>query len=172
MRLTLIALLLAVALAFAAAASTPRTDVSSPRAAAHGNAVPATEVARIRARLKHAERELRGRDVSHLTPAQQTARAVALDALREYRGRGIFPHNHEFPGRRVPYFVDRHGRLGALAYLIARSGRPDLLARIAATHNTAYVSELSDDAELAEWLARNGLTIEEATDIQPAHKRW
>lgn len=174
MKLTLIALFLAVALGFAAAWSTPRTGAFGhrPAAAEPGNVAPATEVARIQARLKQVERRLRSRDVSHLNAAQRTARAAALDALRDYRERGIFPHNHDFPGRRVPYFVDKHGRLCALAYLMARSGRSDLVARIAATSNNVSVLELANDAELGAWLERNGLALEEAASIQLAYNGW
>lgn len=44
-----------------------------------------------------------------------------LADLREYAAKGVFPHNHGHEGKREPYFLDRHGRLCAVGYLIAKS---------------------------------------------------
>jgi len=41
--------------------------------------------------------------------------------LHGYAEEGIFPHNHGHAGQRVPYFMDRHGRLCAVGFLIAKS---------------------------------------------------
>src|SRR5688572_2623876 len=67
-----------------------------------------TEVTRIQAHLAQVERELRSRDVSALAPGPRAARAGHIEALRAYRLRGLFPHNHVVPERR-PVFVDPHG---------------------------------------------------------------
>lgn len=130
---------------------------------------PAEETARIAAHLERVERELRSRDVSHLTPAQRAARAQHLQRLREYRLRGLFPHNHDFPGERVPYFIDPHGTRCAMAYLIEQSGHGDFVRRIAETRNNARVRELADEPELVAWLDANGLTAAEAARIQPMY---
>jgi hypothetical protein len=130
--------------------------------------VPA-ETARVRAHLARVEAELRSKDVSALTATQREARARNLDVLHEYWVRGAFPVNTDFPGRRVPYFVDRYGTLCAMAYLIEQSGRGDLVARIASTDNNAYVRDLQNDAELGAWLRDNGLTAAEAARIQPSY---
>ncbi len=143
--------------------------VAAPHGPDGGRAAELAEVARIRAHLERVERDLRARDVTELTPAQRAARARHLDALREYRQRGIFPHNHDFEDR-TPYFVDAHGTHCAVAYLIARSGRVDLVRRVAATANNAYIPKLASDPELVTWLERNGLTAEEAARIQPAYE--
>ncbi|HEX8695336.1 MAG TPA: hypothetical protein VF746_23190 [Longimicrobium sp.] len=129
----------------------------------------ASEAARVQAHLDGALARLRARDVSALTPAQRAARARAVERLQRYRDAGRFPHNHDFPGRRVPYFVDRHGTPCAMAYLIAASGRGDLVRRVAATRNNARVRELAGDAELVAWLEENGLTLEEAARVQPEY---
>ena len=113
---------------------------------------------------------LQAREVSDLRPDQRRARARLIRWLREYRERGRFPRNHDFPDRRMPYFVDRHGTLCAVAYLIARSGRPDLVARIAATRNNAFVRELADDPQLTAWLESVGLIAAEAARIQPKYE--
>jgi hypothetical protein len=49
---------------------------------------------------------------------RRRARIVELEA---YASAGQFPHNHGFAGERRPYLMDRHGRLCAVAYLIATS---------------------------------------------------
>ncbi|MBI3723953.1 hypothetical protein HY251_08385, partial [bacterium] len=126
----------------------------------------AAQVARIRAHLEGAEALLRRRDLSALSPNQRAARERHVEALRAYRERGVFPHNHDFEGRR-PAFVDDHGTLCAMAHLIATSGRLDLVRRVAATRNNAYVRELAGDPELVAWLEAAGLTADEAARIQP-----
>src|SRR3989449_4116414 len=127
------------------------------------------ETARIRTHLAVVERELRAKDVSSLTVAQRAARARNLDVLHEYWMRGIFPQNTDFPGQRVPYFIDRYGTRCAMAYLIEQSGGGDLVTRVAATHNNARIPELRTDPDLGAWLWRNGITLEEAARIQPAY---
>jgi hypothetical protein len=115
------------------------------------------------------ERALRGRDVATLSPAQRTARARNLDVLHEYWTAGVFPTNTDFPGERMPYFIDRYGIRCAMAYLIEQSGRGDIVARVAATNNNARIRELKGDPELVAWLDENGLTAAEAARIQPAY---
>lgn len=127
------------------------------------------EAPRIRRWLWGAEEMLRARDVSGLRPEQRRARARMIRWLSEYRELGRFPRNYDFPDRRMPYFVDRHGTLCAVAYLIARSGRADLVARIAAKRNNAFVRELADDPGLIAWLESVGLTATEAARIQPRY---
>ena len=133
-------------------------------------AAAAADTGRIRAHLAIVEVELRRKDVSALTPAQREARAHNLDVLHQYWRRGVFPVNTDFPGQRVPYFVDRYGTRCAMAYLIEQSGHGGLVARIAATHNNAHIANLKDDAELVAWLRENGLTAAEAARIQPAYR--
>src|SRR6059036_429146 len=79
----------------------------------------AAETGRIRRHLATVEAELRATDVSALTPAQRQARAKNLAVLHAYWVRGVFPVNTDFPGRHVPYFIDRYGTRCAMAYLIS-----------------------------------------------------
>src|SRR6266536_6143917 len=129
----------------------------------------AAEARRIRVRLSGVERELRWKDVSALPPAQRAARARSLDILHAYWTRGVFPKNTDFPGERLPYFVDRYGTRCAMAYVIEQSGRGDIVARVAATNNNARIRELKSDPELVAWLRDNGLTAAEAAHIQPQY---
>jgi len=125
------------------------------------------EVRRIRAHFDSALRELATRDLSSLTTAQRLERASLLVTLRAYRDRGEFPHNYDFPGQAVPYFVDRKtGTLCAVAHLLASSGRRDMVDRIASADNNAYVMELASDTAFTAWLSGHGLTLVEAARIQ------
>src|SRR5712671_1188429 len=135
---------------------------------------PDSEVGRIKRQLERVERQLLARDAGALLPAQALARGEQIARLHEYRMRGLFPHNHDFPGKAVPYFVDRHGTLCAMAYLIAASGRGDIVRAVSTERNNATVMELAADPSLgpvlSAWLDRAGLTVEEAQSIQPVYE--
>lgn len=125
------------------------------------------EVRRIQGHLLDVERTLSRKGTGNLSPAQREKRNTALNWLREYRQRGTFPHNHTHAGERVPVFVDEHGTPCAVAYLLQRSGREDLVREIASADNNVYAWELADDTRFSEWLDETGLTLEEAAKIQP-----
>ena len=112
-------------------------------------------------------------DVSRLTSLERGNRERALQHLVDYRDRGVFPHNHDFPGMPVPYFRDRHGVLCAMAYLIDRSGRGDIVDLVEARMNNGWIAELANDSVigpvLVEWLEENGISAREAAMIQPAY---
>lgn len=127
------------------------------------------DIVRVREHLTRVEAELRAADVSALSSAQRAARERNVELLRGYRLAGIFPHNHTVAGRLAPVFVDEHGTHCAVGYLIARSGRDDIVAHIRALRNNATVPELADEPGLAAWLDRAGITLAEAARIQPAY---
>jgi hypothetical protein len=127
------------------------------------------EVVRLRAHFDSVLGELSSRDVSNLRSPQQAARAELIRALAGYRDADRFPHNHDFPGERVPYFRDDHGTLCAMAYLVAATGRQDLVDAVAKGRNNAYIPELAADARLSAWLDSVGLTVAEAARIQPTY---
>jgi hypothetical protein len=125
------------------------------------------EVARIRLHFDSVLVELQQGRTSELTPAQRERRTALVETLRAYRARGVFPHNHDFPGRAVPYFVDRGtGTLCAVAHLLASTGRRDIVDRVARTDNNAWVASLAGDTAFAAWLGANGITLQEAARIQ------
>jgi uncharacterized Zn-binding protein involved in type VI secretion len=128
------------------------------------------EVARLRAHFDSVDSELRGRVGEALTPAQRTARETLIGWLREYRDAGSFPRNDRFPDRAMPFFRDSDGVLCAMAYLIDRSGRGDLVDRVASTRNNAFIPELGGDAALAGWLDSVGLSWAEAARVQPSYE--
>jgi hypothetical protein len=126
------------------------------------------EAARIGAHLARVEQALLAADVSHLSEVQRSNRLRHVAVLRAYRERGVFPHNHDVPGR-VPVFIDEHGTHCAVGHLIAQSGHAALARRIAAERNLARVQQLAGVPELVAWLDEAGLALEEAAAIQPAY---
>ncbi len=130
----------------------------------------AAERARLRAHFFSVEQELRAQDLAGLTVSQRAARAQLLDNLHRYALRGIFPRNTDFPGRTMPTFIDYWGKRCGVAYLMEQTGNEDMVLRIAATRNNAYVPELKDDPEVRQWLTANGVTLDEAARIQPDYR--
>ncbi len=161
--------LLAAALAGPAAPTPDRPAPDAPALDAPTPAEPAraAEVRRIRLHFDSVLAELPRRDLAALAPAQRARRLALLDTLRAYRDRGDFPRNHDFPGQAVPYFVDRGtGTLCAVAYLLAASGRRDVVDRVARADNNVWVPALAGDTAFTGWLAASGLTLAEAARIQ------
>jgi hypothetical protein len=144
--------------------------ISDRSAVARGDRLGAEESLereRVSDHLARVETWLRQREVS--SPLWRSdARARNLDRLREYRLRGEFPRNTEFPGRRVPYFADAEGRLCAVGYLVAASGRGDLVEAVVRSDN--HVDLRSDPAPaLDRWIEGSGLDRAECAMIQPAY---
>ena len=125
------------------------------------------EAVRLRAHFDSVGLELRANTALPLTPAQRGSRATLIAWLRDYRDAGSFPLNDRFHDRAMPFFRDGRGVLCAMAYLIERSGRRDLVDRIAATRNNASIPELAGDPDLTSWLDSAGLSLAEAARIQP-----
>ncbi len=131
--------------------------------------VATAEVDRIRLHLGNVESALRARDTDGLSDDRRARRATALDWLREYRQRGVFPHNHTHPGERVPVFVDEHGTHCAVGYLLKRSGETELIEQVVAADNNVRVMELAGSERFGDWLEETGLTLAEAAWIQPKY---
>ena len=154
-------LVLAAAIALATIAATTQRATAAPEDAA------ATEVNRIRVHFDSVLSSLDSRDVSGLTTEQRERRTTLLATLRTYQARGVFPHNYDFPGQAVPYFVDRKtGTLCAVAHLLASTGHRDVVDRVARADNNVWVPQLAGDSEFTSWLGDNGLTLDEAAFIQ------
>ncbi len=128
-----------------------------------------SEAARLRAHFDSVDTELRMRDVSHLSASQRASRARLIAWLEEYRDAGRFPLNDKFLDQSVPFFRDSNGTHCAMAYLVDRSGRGDIVDHIAKTRNNAYIPALTDDRRLVAWLEQSGLSVAEAARIQPAY---
>ncbi|MEO8620944.1 MAG: hypothetical protein ABI625_07755 [bacterium] len=127
----------------------------------------APEIRRIRTHFDSVLTGLTARDLGALSAEQVSHRQTLLTTLRAYRERGVFPHNYDFPGQFVPYFVDRKtGTLCAVAYLLESTGRRDIVDRVAKTNNTVWVAQLAGDTAFTNWLSVNGISLDEAAFIQ------
>lgn len=122
---------------------------------------------RARARLHYARalRELERADVSALDAGRRAARAELIAELERYRERGEFGRNTDFPGERMPYFVDAGGRRCAVANLLDFSGEGEYVLSVAAARNNHYICEMVEDPALNAWLDRVGLSMVEAARI-------
>ena len=127
----------------------------------------AVDDARICEHLRRAESALRSAD-HDLPPERRRRRERHLDRLAAYRERGEFPTNRHHAGR-TPLFVGDDGTPCAMAHLVRKDGREDLVAAVMAEDPTARIEELPDDHPVVEWVEANGLTREEAARIQPAY---
>lgn len=161
----LVVILAGSAIALSVTAATARHGVSDGARASRLRG----EVMRLRAHFDSVDRELRGADVSHLSTSQKAMRGKLISWLGDYRNAGRFPENDRFANAMVPFFRDSHGTLCAMAYLIDRSGRGDIVDKVAATRNNAFIYQLVDDPELVAWLDASGLTVDEAARIQPTY---
>lgn len=132
-------------------------------------AVNAHEVARLRSHFATVLRELRSAEISQLSAPQRSARAVLIARLEGYAAAGRFPHNHVAPGRFVPVFRDEHHTLCAMGYLIASTGRTDIVDDVVRNNNLALVPQLAGDVRLQAWLDSTGITLGEAARIQPMY---
>lgn len=126
------------------------------------------EQARLQLHFDSVLAELRTSDVSTLSSGQRSTRDSLITWLGEYRDAGAFPLNDRWAGR-TPIFRDMRGVTCAMAYLIERSGRSDIVNRIAQRRNLAYIRDLTGDTSLVAWLDRSGLSVAEAARIQPEY---
>jgi hypothetical protein len=120
---------------------------------------------RITARLAYLEGLLRTRDVSAWPADLRAERTRNIERLKEYRLRGIYPRNEADPGRPLPCFIDGHGAICAVGYLIEQSAGRDFAEWINRQYQYATVAEMSLPA-LDAWIARSGLTKAEIKTIQ------
>ncbi len=123
---------------------------------------------RIQRHLARVEAELRAAPTDHLDPVQKLERARNLDRLHAYWTAGQFPHNTDFAGRRVPYFIDDDGRACAVGHLVIESGAPELADRIQASENNALLADMRTEG-LLDWVRASGLSAAECAKIQPAY---
>lgn len=160
------AILAAFLVVLPAPPTAPTRDVLRP---SHAETFARHEVTRLRAHFDSVHTELVARSTVSLTAQQRAARQHLILWLRDYRNAGRFPRNDRFPKQTVPFFRDSRGVLCAMAYLVERSGRSDLVNRIARTANTATIAELSGDAALRAWLDSVGFSATEAGRVQPTY---
>ncbi|MBA3656080.1 MAG: hypothetical protein H0W69_01865 [Gemmatimonadaceae bacterium] len=127
-----------------------------------------SEISRLQRHFDSVEIELKTRSTASLSVSQKSRRAQLIMWLHEYRDATTFPVNDRFAAA-TPFFRDAGGTLCAMAYLIDRSGRRDIVDAVARTHNNAHIRELAGNPELLSWLDSTGLGLSEAARIQPTY---
>lgn len=123
---------------------------------------------RIHTHLQYVERLLREKDVSALSEELKEKRNSLLDLLHEYWIRGIFPRNYDYPGQRVPCFLDKNGRICAVGYLIAQTAGRQVAEKINEEFQYEKIMAMNMPT-VDDWIAASGLTKEECAMIQPSY---
>jgi hypothetical protein len=126
------------------------------------------EIKNIKLHLKITEARLKAADISHLNAEQAEKRLTALKHLNDYIRAEKFPRNFSKESIRSPYFKDAKGALCAMAYLVAMSGRNDIVKKIYDENNEVYITE-NLTGDLADWISENGLSKKEAALVQPTY---
>jgi hypothetical protein len=127
------------------------------------------ENVRIQTHLLYAANLLRQKDVSNLSPELREKRKHLLDLLCSYAEAGIFPHNYDNPGQRLPCFIDKNGTICAVGYLVEQTAGRNVAEEINSKHKYGRISEMNDEGVDA-WISTSGLTKEECAIIQPQYK--
>jgi hypothetical protein len=122
---------------------------------------------RLRQHFKRVDAILRKRDMSQLPAKLREARQQYLEQLRDYAERGIFPHTNERRGY-APCFIDRDGRVCAVAHLMLQSGHVEVANSITVAANYAYIRDMPLP-ELDIWAKHAGFSKEELALIQPGY---
>ncbi len=102
---------------------------------------PPQEIARVRTHLERVVRELQASRQDNLKPAQLEARAKAISLLQGYIIAQRYPTN-DVSTELTPIFADKNGARCAMAALQEATGHGAFVARVAKTHNLAYIEEL------------------------------
>ena len=102
-------------------------------------------------------------------PELAARRAEILGYLADYVAKNTTPMNEHVPWR-TPVFIDDHGTICAVGYLIERTTGRALPEKIAAEHRYDYIDDIARAMpEVADWVASSGFTLEEIASIQPAY---
>jgi hypothetical protein len=123
---------------------------------------------RVQAHLAYAERELRQRPATGLSPALAKRRAQVLDLLHDYWVAGVFPRNYDYPGERKACFIDRDGRLCAVGFLVAKTAGLPVAQAINQAHQYDLIADMRTPA-LVDWVRTSGLSKAECALIQPTY---
>lgn len=102
-------------------------------------------------------------------PELAAQRAKLIGFLDRYIEQGITPANEQLPWR-TPVFIDQHGTICAVGYLIEQSAGRALAEKIAATHRYSLLEEIAADIpEVRQWVEASGFSLEELGSIQPGY---
>ena len=127
-----------------------------------------SEALRARVHLAYVRTLLAARPATR--PELAARRAELLGYLDEYIAKGVTPRN-TYVAHRSPVFIDAHGRICAVGYLIERSAGRALAERIAKVHRLDYLEDIAAAMpDVAAWIAGSGFTLDELASIQPGYE--
>lgn len=127
-----------------------------------------SEILRITTHLEYVTLLLESTDVSHLTSSQLENRNHLISLLKMYKDENLFPKNYEYQTERRPTFIDKHGNICAVGYLVQQTAGQEAAEAINKEFKYEYLMEM--DSELLDnWLTEYGLTNKEAAMIQPTY---
>ena len=122
----------------------------------------------IQLHLQLIEKQLRQKDIRHLSLEQQQKRLHGLDILNAYWKAKKFPQNTHHSGQVIPYFIDDFNTACAVGHVLRETGGTALAERIKHGNNYAYLEDM-DYVELLEWGKEYGFEEEELRWIQPSY---
>lgn len=143
-------------------------DISYVKKFGHLPATGTDENLRIKTHLAYAEMLLRSNEYLSLDPETRLKRETLLGHLHDYWVAGIFPRNYDRKNERSPCFIDKEGNICAVGYLVEKSAGRQMAENINKEFKYSKIADMNS-ALLAEWIADNGLTKEEAAIIQPSY---
>jgi hypothetical protein len=102
-------------------------------------------------------------------PELEPVRARLLAHLDDYIAKGTTPKNEHLRWR-TPVFIDDHGTICAVGYLIEKSVGRAVAESIASTHRYRYLEEIAADLPAVRaWIEQSGFTLDELASIQPGY---
>lgn len=143
-------------------------DISYIQTFGHQPTKETDENTRLQTHLRYVEKLLRNKDISSLTVEQKENRKKMLDLLNEYCTAGVFPKNYDYPDQRIPCFIDKHGNICAVGYLIEQTAGRQVAEEINSKFKYEYLLAMNDP-KIDNWIQTSGLTKEECAMIQPAY---
>ncbi|MGC4091321.1 MAG: hypothetical protein QM756_26270 [Polyangiaceae bacterium] len=102
-------------------------------------------------------------------PELAARRTELLGYLDDYIAKGTTPINEHLPWR-TPVFIDDHGNICAVGYLIERSAGRALPETIAKAHRYDFLEDIAAAMpEVRVWVEGSGFTLDELASIQPGY---
>jgi hypothetical protein len=126
-----------------------------------------SEALRMHTHFVHVRRWLADRPPTK--PELAARRQEILGYFDEYIAKGATPLNVHVPWR-TPVFIDDHGTICAVGYLIAQTAGRPLADRIAREHRYNLLEDIAVAMpEVRQWVESSGLSLEELASIQPGY---
>lgn len=102
-------------------------------------------------------------------PELEAKRKEILGYFDEYIAKGTTPQNAHVPWR-TPVFIDDHGTICAVGYLIERTAGRAVAEKIAHEHRYNVLEDIAAAMpEVRAWIDASGFTLEELASIQPGY---